>query len=161
MTSACQSSQSSKSGSSETYTEDLSIVRAEYVMPEDTVTTVSEETVTATNIEPSNDVTMRLNSVLDKSDELRQDINTVDGFTIQVYSGTNSEEARKIRGKVLSILPDENAQLNYDEPNFKVKVGRYFSRIEAQQNFSLIQKEFPTSIIIPERIPIKTNASQD
>lgn len=161
MTSACQSSQSSKSGSSETYTEDLSIVRAEYVMPEDTVTTVSEETVTATNVEPSNDVTMRLNSVLDKSDELRQDINTVDGFTIQVYSGTNSEEARKIRGKVLSILPDENAQLNYDEPNFKVKVGRYFSRIEAQQNFSLIQKEFPTSIIIPERIPIKTNASQD
>ncbi len=159
-TSACQTVQSTRSVDKELYTEDLSTVRPEYVMPEDTIR--NENTTSSTTaplVIPSNDVTYQVNNVLDETDSFRKNVNAIDGFTIQVYSGTDSENARKIRGKLISMLPDEKPELFYDEPNFKVKVGSFFTRIEAQKSFSIVREEFPAAIIIPERIPINQNES--
>jgi len=44
--------------------------------------------------------------------------------------------------------------LKYDEPNFRVKVGKYYSRLDAQQDYSAIKEKFSSAIVIPERIPI-------
>lgn len=155
---SCQSTQSAHSNSTEAYTEDLSEYRPTYTMPGDTLALatdeVAEEDPGLENIAVTNDITGQLNEVLQQSDEYRRQIKFVDGFTVQVYSGTQSEEARKIRGKVLNMLPDVEAKLIYDEPSFKVKVGRYFSRMEAQTGFSKLKDEFPSAIIIPERIPL-------
>ncbi len=153
--SACQVSQSVRSADKEMYTEDLAKVRPDYVMPEDTLNTDPVDNNQADPaVIPSADVTYRINDVLDKTDDFRKNVNAIDGFTIQVYSGTDRENARKIRGKVISMLPDEDARLSYDEPNFKVRVGAYFTRLEAQKSITIVREEFPNAIIIPERIPI-------
>jgi hypothetical protein len=130
-------------------------------MPEDTITSEVPVKDNEPAPVPFNDVTKKVNSVLDKSDDFRKNVNSVDGFAIQVYTGTNSEEARKIRGKVISLLPDTPVRLFYDEPNFKVKAGRFFNRIEAQEYFSIVKEEFPTAIIIPDKIPISENESEE
>ncbi len=155
LASACQSVQSSRSGRDELYSEDLSRVRPEYVMPEDTITTpVAGNSQSTPDVIPANDITFEINDVLDQTDDFRKGVNAIDGYTIQVYSGTSSDDARKIRGKLLSLLPQDDAELFYDEPNFKVKVGAFYTRIEAQKSFSVVKEEFPNAIIIPDRIPI-------
>ena len=154
--SACQVTQSVRSADKEMYSEDLAKVRPEYQMPEDTLRSESVNTSTESPVVvPSADDTYRLNDVLDRTDAFRKNINAIDGYTIQVYSGTDREGARKIRGQLISMLPDEEAELYYDEPNFKVKVGAYYTRLEAQKSFSLVHEEFPSAIIIPVKIPIE------
>ncbi|UII34491.1 hypothetical protein LVD17_11790 [Fulvivirga ulvae] len=149
----CKTSSVTTSADTEKYKEDLSQLRPKYEKPEINIDSASTEMVTDySDVTPSHDVTAKLNAVLDSIDVLRKDVRYIDGFTIQVYSGTNSEEARLSRGKVYSILPESNPELKFDEPNFKVKVGKYYSRIEARKPYAQLKKKFPGAIIIPERI---------
>ncbi|MBL6449673.1 SPOR domain-containing protein [Fulvivirga sp. 29W222] len=149
----CKTSSVISSTDTEKYKEDLSQLRPKYEKPEVAVDSSSTETVKDfSDVSPTNDVTAKLDAILDEIDELRKDISYIDGFTIQVYSGTNSEEARLARGKVYSILPESSPKLKFDEPNFKVKVGEYYSRIEARRSYSQLKKKFPGAIIIPQRI---------
>lgn len=143
------------SSDDERYKEDLSYLRPTY---SDTTENVTPEEPIATpdysSIDPEYDVTAELNVILDSIDALRKNVPYVDGFTIQVYSGYNSEEATIARGKVYSVLPGSSPSLKFEEPNFKVKVGKYYSRLEAQKDYSLIKARFSSAIIIPQRIYI-------
>jgi len=155
--SAC-SSGTLPSSSDEKYVEDLSVHRPE--IPEtpgnssSTVEVNEPENNYTAFIEPEYDVTEELDAVLDSIDRIREEIKYVNGFTILVYSGTSSERAHIAKGKVFSALPDSKPILKYDEPNFRVKVGKYYSRLDAQQDYSAIREKFSSAIVIPERIPI-------
>jgi hypothetical protein len=153
---ACSPSTTTSTSSVEPYSEDISVLRPNYsAVPNTKVETTTDTEELATYPDPQYDATKQLNSVLDSIDRLRVNINYVDGFTVQVYSGTSSEGAKIARGKVYSIIPDASPILKYDEPNFKVKVGKFYSRLEAQKTYSQLKRRFPSSIIIPERIYIK------
>lgn len=152
----CSSTTTPTSSDTERYKEDLSVLRPNYEKPEaheDTLATGAEEDYS--NITPKYHVTKELNSILDSINVLKRDVRYIDGFTIQVYSGTNSEEARLTRGKVFSLIPEADPILKFDEPNFKVKVGKFYSRIEAQKTYAKLRADFPKAIIIPERIYIQ------
>ncbi|MBL3654941.1 SPOR domain-containing protein [Fulvivirga sediminis] len=155
---ACSPKTSTSSSSGEAYKEDLKAYRPVYEKPEerhDTLSNQAHASYADVNIEPTNDVTKPLNNVLDEIDDLRSNTRYIDGFTIQVYSGTNREDARLARGKVFSVLPESNPSLKFDEPNFKVKVGKYYSKLEAQKPYAQLKKRFPGALIIPERIYIQ------
>ncbi|UII27830.1 hypothetical protein LVD15_05245 [Fulvivirga maritima] len=155
--SACSPKTSTSSSSGEVYKEDLKAYRPVYEKPVEKHDTIAQanESYADVDIEPTNDVTEPLNNVLDEIDGLRSNTRYIDGFTIQVYSGTNREDARLARGKVFSVLPEANPSLKFDEPNFKVKVGKYYSKLEAQKPYAQLRKKFPGALIIPERIYIQ------
>ncbi len=139
---------------SEKYKEDLAYLRPTYPDLNDTTSFDTQELEDYSDIKPRYDVTAKLNSVLDSIDVIRKNRHYVDGFTIQVYSGYNSEEATIARGKVYSILEGSRPSLKFEEPNFMVKVGRYYSKLEAQKDYSLIRARFPSALILPQRIYI-------
>lgn len=157
---ACSSSTTgSKSSKKKTdrnqdeYYEDLASLRPKYSLPKQDSSYTSEIKVSEENYpDPASDITESLQTKLDSIDILRNDVSFVDGYTILVYSGTSSGDAKLTRGKLRSIETDFNPSLKYDEPNFKVKVGRFYSRLEAQETYSMIKSEFPKAILIPERI---------
>jgi len=79
------------------------------------------------------------------------------GYTIQAYSGTNRQIAEEIRDKLL-ITYTEPTKRGYDRPNYKVKIGAFLSKIEANSLFILIKKDFPQAIVVPELL--KSNMEQ-
>lgn len=144
--------------SDESYKEDLSTLMPKIDLPMDSTVvndnSETQETVDYISIEPQYDVTAQLNAVLDSIVSIRSSIRYVDGFTILVYSGTSSEKARIAKGKIYTVIPGSKPVLKYDEPNFRVKVGKYYSRLEAQQDYAALREKFYNAIIIPERIYI-------
>ncbi|HNP17900.1 MAG TPA: SPOR domain-containing protein [Fulvivirga sp.] len=152
---SCSPSATTSTSSVETYSEDISVLRPSFEeAPDNTKESIATKEKIESYPEPKHDVTKQLNSVLDSIDRIKANINFVDGYTVQVYSGINSEEAKIARGKVYSLIPDAAPILKYDEPNFKVKVGKFYSRLEAQKTYYQLKKRFPSAIIIPERIYI-------
>jgi len=145
------------SSTDESHQEDLERLRPELVFKTDSSTKKKDSIIITedyADITPTFDVTTELDALLDSIVKIRSDIKYVDGFTILVYSGTNSEQAHISKGKVYSILPDARPKLKFDEPNFRVKVGKYYSRLEAQKDYSALKEKFSKAIIIPERIYI-------
>ena len=153
---ACSPGSIPTSSDAERYKEDLSYLRPTYPEPVDSVEMDTPvDAPSYSNIEPKYDVTKQLNAILDSIDVLRKDKRYIDGYTIQVYSGYDSEEATIARGKVYAVLPDSSPSLKFEEPNFKVKVGQYYSRLEAQKDYSLLKEKFLSALIIPHRVYIK------
>jgi len=142
------------STSSAGYSEDLSALRPAIEVKKDTVIAKSgEEKTNKAYIEPKVAITPALDAVLDSIDAINLSRNYVEGFTIQVYSGRR-EEALNTRKQLTSLLPEIESEVQFTEPIFRVKAGRYFSWIEAQRDFTLIKKYFPSAIIIPDRIVV-------
>ena len=72
--------------------------------------------------------------MVDKHVELNQRVKTIPGYRVQIasFSGTNSKtSAFTLRDRFMTDYPEVQAYVAFDEPNFKVKVGDFRTRLEA------------------------------
>ncbi len=154
-TNKTSSSRTTKSAS--TYQEDISVYRPKYdtknLLELSEATNVSETPLGSVAVEPTFDITPRLNNLLDsmaRNSRGRQ----VQGFTIQVYSGNNREQANEAKTMVYRLLPNARPDTKYVQPNYKVKVGKFLNRFEAQAMYAKLKSEFPNVLVVPEKFSI-------
>jgi hypothetical protein len=138
------------------YSEDLSVWRPDTVKPVDSVATspFPERTRTNRYVEAQHSVTAQVDAVLDSIYEQNLGKGFVDGYTIQVYSGIKREDALNNKKKMTQSLPDLESDVQYMQPNFRVRTGKYLTRLEAQKDYLVVKRYFPNAIVIPDRIPI-------
>ena len=135
----------------EEYNEDLSAIRP----PIDSVEKeVTSELVKAPYTAPGFDDTKKLDALIDSisTDNLNKKVRY---YTIQVYVGNSREQANEIRTKVYSIIPEETPKLEYSQPNFRVKVGMFESRLDAHKTFTLLKNTFPGAVLVSEKSYLK------
>ncbi|MBT0607730.1 SPOR domain-containing protein [Aequorivita echinoideorum] len=88
---------------------------------------------------------LSLKKTLEKENKL------TDGLTIQLYYG-ELNQANQILKKYKANYPNWPGSIEYETPNYKVWVGNFATRIEAERAMIEIQKDFPTAFILkPER----------
>jgi hypothetical protein len=144
--------------SAEPYYENLSDVRPRVAPPmEDTslTQTVTKEIPETTVVPFTKTVNEKVDAVLDSIDRFNLIKRSVDGHTIQIYSGQNREDAMNAKKKISTDLPDLTATLQYQQPKFRVTVGKYLSKLEAYQDLVRIRRSFPSAILVPEKIAIR------
>jgi hypothetical protein len=73
------------------------------------------------------------------------------GYTVLVYSGVDRDEAFQARNNLYSQFPDIELDLQYQQPRYLVKIGKYINRIEAQEYFHKVKDLFPSARIIQDR----------
>ncbi len=108
----------------------------------------------AGTVTASLDVTNRLESLLTESAQRNTEVKTIPGFTIQVYLGTSREAANKAQRQVYMTMPEARPEIRFVQPNYRVVVGRFVDRMEANITFGAVKKEFPNALVIPDRIQI-------
>jgi len=83
---------------------------------------------------------IKLKSTLSVEGELN------DRYKIQLYSGSREGAERIQRAYRLKIGADKS-QIVYETPNYKVWVGNYRNRLEADRALPNVKKEFPSAFI--------------
>jgi|SRR5690554_1908470 hypothetical protein len=74
-----------------------------------------------------------------------------EGFTIQLYYGER-QEAENIIKNYRKNYTEWTATIEYETPNYKVWVGNFMTRLEADRALLKIQKQFPNAFVFrPER----------
>ena len=138
------------------YSEDLSSLRpsVEEESGKDTVISVVKRDA-KTYVEPKYTVNKQLDAVLDSIDRINLTRKFIDGFTIQVYSGLKREEALTVKKDLTTYLPKLETDVQYNQPNFRVKAGKYFNQLEAQKDYQMVKAYFPNAIIVPDKIALK------
>ncbi len=74
------------------------------------------------------------------------------GYRVQVYFGTDRKEAYKIQAKLKQLYPNFESYVSYNLPNYRIKIGDFRNRLEAQKLVSELRPSFPTLFIFNERI---------
>lgn len=150
------SSTSTSSTTGGKHHEDLSAYRPETTDPVEKKTDTHQNNTPReqNHQEPLYTVNKQLEAVLDSIDRVNLTRKFVDGYTIQVYSGLRKEDAINARRDLLTYLPGIESEVQYTQPNFRVRAGKYFSLLDAQKDITTIRQYFPAAIVIPDRIPI-------
>ena len=82
-------------------------------------------------------------------------VGEINGYRIQIaaYSGVNSKsQAEYARNSFNSLFPYTQSYLIYNEPYFKVRVGNYYTRLQAYKDFETIRETYPSAYIVPDKI---------
>ncbi len=96
-------------------------------------------------------VTVEQSKQIDKLLDYKKDLKTIELFKIQIYSGSRSV-AENTRSKFNSLYNDLPSTIEYDTPNYKIWVGNFRSRLEADRALLKVKKEFPAAFIfIPKK----------
>lgn len=92
-----------------------------------------------------------LKYALDKYKESNRSERYWSGFTVLVYSGVDRDLAFKTRNDLYTYFPEMKSDMQYQQPRYLVKVGKYINRIEAQANYHQLKEQFPAARIIQDR----------
>ncbi len=103
----------------------------------------------------------RVDTVLAQYERLRliilenPDNKAIPGFRIQIFfdSGSNSSDrARNAREQFQMKFPDIPAYISWKAPNYRVRVGDFRTRLEAEKALQQIMTEYPNAWVIKDEI---------
>ncbi len=75
-------------------------------------------------------------------------------YTIQVYSGTSRDRANEIKSEVYELLPEAKPKVTYVQPTYRVRIGEYYSRVDAYGLYKKAKSNFGRAIIIPFKVKL-------
>lgn len=143
------------------YQEDISIYLPDYSDSLAAIdTTIQQSNVIDTTREVSisgpgvNEITAGIDNFVEEIAKKNRNTNFYVGYTIQIYSGTSREEANAVKDKAYVEMDGSRPRLRYEQPNYKVTIGKYNDKINAQRVYNDVKKIFPRAIVIPERFKL-------
>ncbi|MFY8190018.1 MAG: SPOR domain-containing protein [Bacteroidia bacterium] len=93
-----------------------------------------------------------LDSLVLKNIEINKASQSMDGYRIQIFTGSDRNNANALRTRFLTDFPEEQIYLIYQQPYFKLRVGDYRNLIEAQSMYQQLQKFYGQILIVPDKI---------
>lgn len=77
---------------------------------------------------------------------------TAEGYRVQIFSGADREKTYQEQARFKAQYPSLNTYISYTQPNYKIRVGDFRTRLEAEKFMNQIRKSYPTLFIFQERI---------
>lgn len=75
----------------------------------------------------------------------------VDGYRIQLFNGSESG-AINTRGKFAALFPETPTSVDWDSPEWKVRVGKYSTRLAVDKAIDEIKKTFGNAIVVEMKL---------
>lgn len=79
---------------------------------------------------------------------------TMPGYRVQVYYGSNRAKANEIRTEFLKNSNGISAYLIYQQPNFKVRLGDFKTRLQAQELLDKSVINYPGAFIVRDEVKL-------
>lgn len=130
-------------------TEDLSSFRPKF--PELPETNIAAAPVAVT---PVNHVNAQVDALLDTLAAANKNIKYAQGYRILAYTGSDRKQAMDIRRALINSMPQERDYLTFSQPTYKLKIGDFYSRMEANTVLQRIKNLNPNASIITDQINV-------
>ena len=93
---------------------------------------------------------LKIDSLLNKKIELDRKRFANEYFTLQLYYG-NLSKAKEILEVVREKFSDIPAEINYDNPNYKVQAGRFKNKINGLKTLDILKQIFPSAFLLKKK----------
>jgi len=75
------------------------------------------------------------------------------GFRIQVYSGASLSEAKDRKAGFLNKY-EMSAMIVFEAPNYKLRIGNYTNRFDANRDLQIIREYYPDAFIVKDLVKL-------
>ena len=100
-------------------------------------------------------VNRRLDAILDTIAIRNKSMKFTNGFRIQIYVGNDRKSADDAKIYTYQKYPEIFPYLSYQQPIYKVKIGDFLNRMDAERYYSDVKDLYPSAMILPDRVEIK------
>ncbi|WP_052354313.1 SPOR domain-containing protein [Flectobacillus major] len=100
-------------------------------------------------------INKKLDPILDTIAMRNRNIKFVNGFRIQIYVGNDRKAADDAKVYTYQSFPEIYPYLIYQQPMYKVKIGDFLNRMDAERYFTSIKDVYPAAMILPDKVEIK------
>ncbi len=84
------------------------------------------------------------------------------GYRIQVLNTTDRNQALAAKSKLLSLFPEHKTYLMYQAPYFKIRIGNFVEKNEADDLKKELTRMFPAGVfVIPSDIEVKPDRDKE
>lgn len=100
----------------------------------------------------------RIDRLVEKHRLYNQTNPGVDGFRVQIFfdSGNNSKKAAQTaREKFMETNPDVAAYLTFKAPYYRVRIGNFRTKLEAEGFLFQLATIYPNAFTVPDRVQIE------
>ena len=92
--------------------------------------------------------------LLQKNKDIHYKKGGIEGFCVQIYSGDSRGESQRIKSQFMKIFPEiESVFYERVSPNWKVRVGKFRTRLEVKKLHSIIKEIYPSAYITEKIVP--------
>ncbi|WP_299115752.1 SPOR domain-containing protein [uncultured Winogradskyella sp.] len=92
-------------------------------------------------------VNVEQDSDIDRLLEYKKDIKTTKVYRIQVYQSVDPDKAQREKSNFLNAYGEWPVEIVWNTPNYKVWVGNFATRLEADRALAKIKKKYMNAII--------------
>lgn len=106
----------------------------------------------------------RIESLIQRQKDIHLADNTIDGFRIQIFmeSGNDAVEHANVAMEEFKLLyPDIPIYIIFGQPYYRLRVGDYRTRLEAEKVFQVLNKDYKEAFITGDRIQLPYNVFCD
>jgi hypothetical protein len=89
----------------------------------------------------------KFEQLLNEKRKINASLTVNDSYKIQIYTG-GSENAKKTLNEFRQEFSDIDATIVFNTPNYKVWVGSFRTRIEAERNLATIKDRYKNVLLI-------------
>ena len=89
----------------------------------------------------------KFEQLLNEKRKINSSITVNDRYKIQIYNG-ESESAKKILTDFRKEFKNYDGTIVFSTPTYKVWIGNFKSRIEAERNLVELKKKYPAALLI-------------
>jgi hypothetical protein len=87
--------------------------------------------------------------------EFKKDIATVKIYKIQIYQSVDPDKAQEAKADFLDIYSEWPVDIEWNTPNYKVWVGNFASRLEADRALKKIKENYINAIVFQPKLEFK------
>ncbi len=98
------------------------------------------------------EVNISQDSDIDKLLEFKKDVKTSKVFKIQVYQSVDVDRAQNAKSEFLEAYGEWPVDIHWNTPNYKVWVGNFSTRLEADRALLKIKKKYMNAIIFQPKL---------
>lgn len=79
----------------------------------------------------------------------------VSGFRVQIFSGLSRQDAYNEQAKFKIRFPSQTTYISYVQPNYRLRVGDFRTRLEAEKFMNELKKFYSSLFIFSEMVILK------
>jgi hypothetical protein len=87
--------------------------------------------------------------------EFKKDIATVKIYKIQIYQSVDPDKAQEAKADFLDIYTEWPVDIEWNTPNYKIWVGNFASRLEADRALKKIKENYINAIVFQPKLEFK------
>lgn len=100
-------------------------------------------------------INRRLDLVLDTIASQNRSVRYAPGFRVQVYVGNQRREADAAKLLIYQKFPELSPYLSYTQPTYKLKVGDFMRRMDAERYYASIRQLIPSAQLQADKVDIR------